>query len=212
MDQATPTPVTGASPRAVPPVQVGLDYINQHDGSSTTLLLAESLLANPTAGSGSQVFVPRADASGNSLAKWTTPTALATTTGTDPGTTNANALLVAQTSAGYSTSTPPNLMEAAVGFEWSQWSASPKLTDKILSRHPGGVNVSFCDGHQQFIAESVDVNTFKLLMTPYGNAIPGASTGTMSTIPPWVEQPVRTDALQIPSLPPAGTLLNESSY
>ncbi len=78
MDQATPAPVLTAGGLVVPPVTVSLDYINSHDGSSTTLLLAESLLTNPVNTNSSQVFVPRIDStssnpSSNSWAKWTTP-------------------------------------------------------------------------------------------------------------------------------------------
>jgi prepilin-type processing-associated H-X9-DG protein len=36
------------------------------------------------------------------------------------------------------------------------------------SNHPGGVIVSFCDGHVRFIAEDIDYNVYKQLMTPSG--------------------------------------------
>jgi prepilin-type N-terminal cleavage/methylation domain-containing protein/prepilin-type processing-associated H-X9-DG protein len=34
--------------------------------------------------------------------------------------------------------------------------------------HPGGVNVSFCDGHVRFMSEAIDYFVYCLLMTPYG--------------------------------------------
>jgi prepilin-type N-terminal cleavage/methylation domain-containing protein/prepilin-type processing-associated H-X9-DG protein len=34
--------------------------------------------------------------------------------------------------------------------------------------HPGGVNVSFCDGHVQFLSENIDYLTYTLLMTSNG--------------------------------------------
>lgn len=36
------------------------------------------------------------------------------------------------------------------------------------SRHPGGVVVTFCDGHTQFLREGIDYLTYKHLMTPDG--------------------------------------------
>ena len=173
----------------------------RHDGSSATLLLGESLLTNPT--SGTQVFIPRVDntSSGSpkpSWGKWTTPPKMSTTT---PAT-NAGNVLTYATSGLYTSTTYPgsatNDMEAAVGFEWSEWSATPTLTDKLLSRHPGGVVVSFCDGHQQFIANTVSVTTFAMLMTPYGNGIP-MSGNAMATTLPWDGCP--GTALAIPSPP-----------
>jgi prepilin-type processing-associated H-X9-DG protein len=36
------------------------------------------------------------------------------------------------------------------------------------SNHPGGVNVSFCDGQVRFLSQDVDYSVYCLLMTPYG--------------------------------------------
>jgi prepilin-type processing-associated H-X9-DG protein len=36
------------------------------------------------------------------------------------------------------------------------------------SNHPGGVNVSFCDGHVRFLSQDIDYFVYCLLMTPYG--------------------------------------------
>lgn len=36
------------------------------------------------------------------------------------------------------------------------------------SRHPGGVIVSFCDGHQTFISETIDWGVYRHAMTPWG--------------------------------------------
>ena len=216
MDQATPPPAG----RSVPPVTVSLDYINSHDGSSTTLMLAESLLTNPTNTNSSQVFVPRVDrktAGTPSFAKWTTPPAIAG----GVAATNAYSLLTPPTSAQNSTTypgIPTNDMEAIVGFEWSQWSAVPpaKITDKVLSRHPGGVNVSFCDGHQQFLADNIDPNAFLMLMTPYGNGIPGTAKSNTApwamSGPPWPQTPPAGNAQTNAIVPPTGYLLDESKF
>jgi type II secretory pathway pseudopilin PulG len=165
-----------ASPTArpnLPQCQVGLDYITSHDGASTTLLLAESLLNNPTV---SPNLKFGRDASGNS-AKWTS---------TGIGTT-------------YPTPSTANTMEVDVGFEWGTFSTTTTtsggtagsqtttstavLTDKIMSRHPGGDVVSFCDGHQSFLANTVDVATFRQLMTPYGAGAYAALTNSTLSFP-----------------------------
>lgn len=47
------------------------------------------------------------------------------------------------------------------------------------SNHPTGVNVSFCDGHTQFMSQDIDYSVFCLLMTPWGQMCntPGTATG-----------------------------------
>ncbi len=60
--------------------------------------------------------------------------------------------------------------ELDLGFEWGFSTVAgytAKVTDKIRSRHAGGTVVSFCDGHQQFLSDSVSVDVFKQLMTPW---------------------------------------------
>jgi prepilin-type processing-associated H-X9-DG protein len=106
-------------------------------------------------------------------------------------------------------------MEACVGFDWSQWSATPKLSDKLLSRHPGGVNVAFCDGHMQFISDNIDITAFKMLMTPYGNAIPrdGTDNTIMSGVP-WAQTGATLSNVKTATnlLPPVNYLLDESKF
>ena len=38
------------------------------------------------------------------------------------------------------------------------------------SHHSGGVVVSFCDGHQQFVSEDIDYRVYQHLMTPDSKA------------------------------------------
>ena len=41
------------------------------------------------------------------------------------------------------------------------------------SNHPGGVNACFCDGHLQFISNSIDYEVYKQLMSPDMQALAG---------------------------------------
>ncbi len=43
----------------------------------------------------------------------------------------------------------------------------------IGSRHPGGANIAFCDGAVRFIAESIDINILKALLTRAGGEVTG---------------------------------------
>jgi prepilin-type N-terminal cleavage/methylation domain-containing protein/prepilin-type processing-associated H-X9-DG protein len=45
------------------------------------------------------------------------------------------------------------------------------------SYHPGGVVVTFCDGHQYFLSENVDYTVYQHLMTP--NSVQAGLTGTL---------------------------------
>ncbi len=134
---------------ALSPTRVSQDYISSHDGTTTTLLLAESVLINPTPG----LMFPR-NVSANNEPKWTSHLPDGVTL----------------TGLGH--------MEVDVGFEWGTFDASaPKVNDKLLSFHSGGVHVSFCDGHQQFIQTDIDVRTYVHLMTPYDRGCPPDPVG-----------------------------------
>ena len=140
--------------------RVGQDYLTAHDGSSTTLLLAESVLECPTTGLGVLVY-PR--------------TATGTTAVNQPLWFNAN----------YGSSHPAcdqNNMEVDVGFEWGTFSTAsgtqPSLRDKIFSNHSGGVNVVFCDGHTQLLRYEIDLGTYIHIMTPWDKGCPSNSSGS----------------------------------
>lgn len=118
--------------------KVSTGYLSTHDGATCTLLLAESILANPT--SSDRPYLVTARDTGNNAPLWIK-----------------NPL---DRGAGR--------MEVDVGFEWSKFNTTrpPAMTDKVLASHAGGVNVSFCDGHQQFLSTSISLDTFIHLMTP----------------------------------------------
>jgi prepilin-type processing-associated H-X9-DG protein len=156
--------------------KVSLDYITSHDGSTNTLLLSESVMSNPTTS-------PRLlyDRSGVNSAGTATAGA-------------ANKPLWLNTAGGTAggVSSEPGRMEVEMGFEWGTFGGSattgtaPRMTDKILSSHPGGgVNVIFCDGHQQFLQSTMELNTFIHLMTPYDH-----DCGDNNSSPKWTTVPV----------------------
>jgi prepilin-type processing-associated H-X9-DG protein len=66
-----------------------------------------------------------------------------------------------------STPTPPN---GSVGSNLNSVISMPPS-----SRHGGGVVVSYCDGHQDFLRDDISFNTFEHLMTPDSSmsGIPG---------------------------------------
>jgi prepilin-type N-terminal cleavage/methylation domain-containing protein/prepilin-type processing-associated H-X9-DG protein len=140
----------------VAPVCVGLDYVSSHDGSSTTLLLAESLLTSPARNMGGLYYTRDGQSASPQTAN-------------RPLWLNNIYTNLGQVSGDLS-------MEVDVGFEWGTFNisatSSAVLTDKIVSNHSGGNNVSFCDGHQQFLLNSIDIETFVHIMTPYDRGCP----------------------------------------
>jgi len=106
------------------PPTMSLDYLSQHDGAATTLLLSENIDAT----------------------LWENYTNSSAWTGTG---------------------------EFQVGFNW-QTDGSLRVNypnargtySRPSSYHPGGVIVSFCDGHQQFLKDSIAPLVYHHLMTP----------------------------------------------
>ncbi len=158
----------------LPMVRVGTDFVSAHDGATTTLLLAESVLVNPT--SGPQLVFSR-NAAGNAP-QWTSTPSTSSLVTTAPGVPNTKPNYSA---ASGTTPAAGGYMEVDVGFEWGTFSGTAVITDKILSRHPGSNVVSFCDGHQQVLANTVDPQVFRQLATPWGTQAAGAIPSGMSS-------------------------------
>jgi prepilin-type processing-associated H-X9-DG protein len=201
MDQFVQSQYAGGAPvmQNRQPVRVGMDYITNHDGSATTLLMAESLLTPRTMfGTGQLASPPTSgaylrlleysDNTGATYPLYYRPTSLWTSgalydgtvlvapTGRPYTTTDIATLAAGVLTINKSTSAPPfaltstNLYfpcELDLGFEWGNLASSSRISERILSRHSGGIVVSFCDGHQQFISESMDIEVFRHLMTPW---------------------------------------------
>ena len=74
----------------------------------------------------------------------------------------------------------PNTSDTAGVAEWAEFingnldgrdasdPAGPARGASPSSYHPGGVIVSFCDGHQQFLGEDIEKKTYVHLITPNG--------------------------------------------
>jgi prepilin-type N-terminal cleavage/methylation domain-containing protein/prepilin-type processing-associated H-X9-DG protein len=164
---------------SVPPVYVSADYITSKDGTTTTLMLAESVLVSPT----------RTTASGSSTETKTYLRWNRTGGATNvPMWINSNyysgdlstSVAEAMKPAGGEGASQVGGLEIDTGFEWGQfWNGSaPALTDKLYSNHSGGFNVAFCDRHTTFMRSTMDVVTFIHLMTPYDRGVPANKTDT----------------------------------
>jgi prepilin-type N-terminal cleavage/methylation domain-containing protein len=161
--------------------KVSLDYISSHDGASTTLLMAETLL---TPGAPGAIF----PASGSEPTTTHLHLVSATTVNPTPGPDGvpyyyrptSSWLIGPHVSGGGQSwlpdktqypATPDSLSELSLGFEWSALAVvSPaKVSNQINSRHSGGVvSVGFCDRHHTWLRTDIDPNVFKHIMTPYG--------------------------------------------
>lgn len=63
--------------------------------------------------------------------------------------------------------------DAADGMPCDAATDSAELTMFLRSRHPGGVQVSFCDGSSRFLTDSIDLNTYRGLSTIQGEEVVG---------------------------------------
>jgi prepilin-type N-terminal cleavage/methylation domain-containing protein/prepilin-type processing-associated H-X9-DG protein len=125
-------------------LQVSLDYLNSHDGSSNTLMLTENLLESPER-------------------RWDRTEQPDTST-----TNNLNEYYVGVRWFVNATTDPvPDPLETAL-FTINENPATP-ATDGLprpSSNHPGGVVAAFCDGSVRFVAETINEVTYLHIMTP----------------------------------------------
>ncbi len=137
--------------------KVNLEYISSHDGSATTLLVAESLLSidKSTLTTGLRQY-PKWCPTSSSVSPADNTKAIK-----DWNSATANA---------------ETQMEKDVGFNWGP---SLAMNSRIASRHSGGVNAAFCDGHVQFLRSSIDIGVYCHLMTPWGSNANVGFTGVL---------------------------------
>ncbi len=125
------------------------DYVTAHDGSSQTLMLSENNNVPIYAVSGT----PPPGLTGGP-GSWGNPA----TSGSERNT----------CFIWWPDKTPSNAMKINAP------PAAPDATNyyfyfvRPAANHPGGVNVSFCDGHARFLSQEIDYFVYCLLMTPYG--------------------------------------------
>lgn len=130
-------------------VKVGLGFIGSKDGSANTLLIAENSASVPPVGAYPQV------------GRWCPVIA---------GADGAGTTLAAIASYAQGTSGPNNA--TILGFNWAGMdpqNPSAKTiqpSQQIYSNHPGGVVVSFCDGHQYFLRTDIEPVIYMQLMSP----------------------------------------------
>jgi len=147
------------------PIEVSVDYISSHDGSTYTLILTENLHAVTWATrypqSGRGVENTEIDFGVCYDYDWEQIDGVTIDASTTPPTVNP---------------WPPNI-NVLRDYSFPRPSA----------RHPGGVNVYFGDGHGAFLAETLDYLIYQHLMTPYGKKagtaaqMDGWDTGTQPT-------------------------------
>jgi prepilin-type N-terminal cleavage/methylation domain-containing protein/prepilin-type processing-associated H-X9-DG protein len=119
-------------------INVSQDYLSQHDGSTYTLMLSENVQT--------QTWVPTVD--GTNERRW-----------------------VHEEDVGFIwTISGPATCEATAGVvginQCLDATTLSSLVARPSSRHGAGVVVSFCDGHQEFLRETIDWTVYKHLMTP----------------------------------------------
>ncbi len=67
-------------------------------------------------------------------------------------------------------------MTSGINGDWSESTRPPcppavEQSDLPSSYHPGGVNITYCDGHVDFLDENVDYKVYGLQMTPNGSDV-----------------------------------------
>jgi prepilin-type processing-associated H-X9-DG protein len=196
MDQYSMAPsVTSFTGSTAKMARVGVDYISGHDGASTTLLLAECLLSpvGVTDFSSTSTTVPDPHLYLNALTGTTGAIYLARPL---------SSWSIAPTSDYWNGKADmENKAEIELAFDWLLFpTAQQQVSDKLVSRHGGTLNVGFCDGHQTSLSDTVDVQVFRQLMTPWGKGVTAALTAAPTMTPS-------------PALPTGGLpVLDESEY
>jgi prepilin-type N-terminal cleavage/methylation domain-containing protein/prepilin-type processing-associated H-X9-DG protein len=130
-------------------------YISAGDGMSTTLLLSENVDANNYDDMAEQLlgFI------------W------------NPSTVN--------TASSPPTATPPSpqmMINNSTGMQDVSSGQQPQyMFCRPSSNHPGGVNMTYCDGHARFVSQDISYYVYCLLMSPNGNQV--KTPGTKTVLP-----------------------------
>ncbi len=127
---------------------MSLDYLSQHDGAANTIMLSENIQASSYFPGGGR-YITQADVGIVWDAQNYNTTPYPDCQIMEP----VNSVRVGKI----------NVDRDAVPAEGG---AAHQLYGRPSSRHPGGVIMSFGDGHQQFVAETMDYHVYRHLMTP----------------------------------------------
>ncbi len=146
------------------------------DGSSTTILATENLLAGASVTGSSHVSLatnwacPHPNFIGfiASDRVWSATNGLSSVTAAGNGSTD---------QAGWALANTRNVAaDASASIEYINYGG--QLTDEgsfpfPSSSHNGGINVLFCDGSVKFLSETIDGTVYSKLITPQGSKLPG---------------------------------------
>ncbi len=135
---------------------MNLDYLSTHDGSLNTLLLSENLQATEWAHRTGTTY------DFLHIAPWEAEIGMIWWPTTPAPCAKMNACPDGDPSPPYPVPPFPVTRPSDPAV-----AANYLVFARPSSRHPGGVVATFCDGHQQFLAETIGYDVFQHLMTPH---------------------------------------------
>jgi prepilin-type processing-associated H-X9-DG protein len=178
---------------------VSLDYLSTHDGSTNTVMLSENVQATQWADPNGVLMTPWqaemcivwwrwSDYTNNAF----TPKTCRPTSTQSQGVVNINAGRDETGSipaGGFAPTDQDPLDYPTLNFFTNGWVNTANADDFLAyarpsSRHPGGVIMAFCDGHTQFVADTLDYSVYRQIMTPYGrlcNVLGAFNASTISS-------------------------------
>ncbi len=197
-------PLHDSSGKPIPVTTIGMSFLTGGDGSSNTLLLSENVDSGNWTDAG-----PTYDTAGNLIISdseeaetkvgfvWhedvdtSTNPARAVPGGKD---TQSGELKYPQVIINVLQSAPPNLYEKEA-LDASTQADERAYYARPASYHPGGVVAFFCDGHQQFINDSIDYVVYSQIMTGRAkNAQRVKATGNPTAVNAIFKVPLDEDA------------------
>lgn len=162
-----PSPLCSQVRNVSPIINISLDYITVHDGSSLTLMLSENNnvpAIGPTPTLGPYGFVPTGLS--QSTGSWGAPNTTITSIPAAAGIELQNCFVW------WPDMNPNQTMkinaQQTINASGTTTSTSPYWFARPSSNHPTGVNAAFCDGHTRFLSQDIDYAVFCMLMTPWG--------------------------------------------
>lgn len=180
-----PAPLCSQVPNTSPIVNISLDFITVHDGSSLTLMLSEnnnvpSIGPTPTLGPNGFVATGLSQSTGS----WGSPNIAATPLPTAAGIELQNCFVW------WPDANPNQQMkinsQQTINLTGTATAGRYDLFAHPASNHPTGVNAAFCDGHTRFINQDIDYSVYCMLMSPWSKFAntPGYAGGSAGPLDP----------------------------